>query len=289
MERFEQIAQNIFLLRVPFGPVWTGVTLVTGEENALIDSGPSALAVDEFVIPALTELGLKPGDIHWLLNTHSHGDHIGGHDRLCRLFSPQVAAFEKSVPKVENPVPYAIATRSRFPAYSPSAGKELKGVKVDRCLYDGETVGSLRLIYTPGHDDDCVCWYHLPTGTLITGDSLQANGTVCQGIGFYKDLTAYRDSLNRLLAVEAEAILCGHDYEGMDWYVPGRDQVRNALKECVTWTERYDTFLAKRRKAGCTDPVELAEELIDNLGCGRPGHLFMALYTVEQHLIERKE
>ena len=289
MEKFEQIAQDIFLLKVPFGQVWTGVTLIMGEEILMIDSGPSEADIDTYVIPALTELGLAPGDIQWLLNTHSHGDHIGGHHRLCQVFSPRVAAFEKAAPKVENPVPYAVQTRSRFPEHSPTASSTLQGVKVDRCLGDGEILGSLRLIHTPGHDDDCVCWYHLPTGTLITGDSLQANGTICQGIGFYKDLPAYRSSLRRLLQVGAEAILCGHDYEGLGWWIQGRNQVVDALNDCAAWVERYDGFLKQYRKAGVTDPVALAEALIDHLGCGRPQRLFMALYTVEQHLNGMKE
>ena len=94
MEKFEQIAQDIFLLKVPFGQVWTGVTLIMGEEILMIDSGPSEADMDTYVIPALAELGLAPGDIQWLLNTHSHADHIGGHHRLCQVFSPRVAAFE---------------------------------------------------------------------------------------------------------------------------------------------------------------------------------------------------
>lgn len=289
MVKFEQIAQDIFLLKVPFGPVWTGVTLVMGEETALIDSGPSEADVDAYVIPALAELGLKPGDIHWLLNTHSHGDHIGGHDRLCRVFSPKVAAFEKAAPKVANPMPYAIKTRSRFPGFSPVASGGLKGVTVDRVLRDGETVGQLQLIHTPGHDDDCVCWYHLPTGTLITGDSLQANGTICQGIGFYKDLEGYCGSLDRLQKLDAQSILCGHDYEGLGWLVCGREQVRKALEDCVSWVGRYDAFIRERRGAGVTDLAELAGALIDSLGCGRPEHLFMAMYTTDQHLNRIKE
>ena len=38
MERFTQIAENVYLLKVPFGPVWTGVVLLRGEKNILIDS-----------------------------------------------------------------------------------------------------------------------------------------------------------------------------------------------------------------------------------------------------------
>lgn len=289
MEKFEPIAQGVFLLKVPFGPVWTGVVLVMGEENYLIDSSATGEDVDKYVVPALTELGLGPEDIHWLLNTHSHGDHIGGHYRLCQLAHPRVAAFEASAPKVEDPVPYAIKTRTRFPEHSPAPQSQLQGVKVDKVLADGEILGRLQVIHTPGHDDDCVCWYDIPTKTLITGDSLQANGTICQGVGFYKDLKGYRSALLRLLEVDAENILCGHDYDGIGWQIHGKYQVKAALHKCLAYLEQYHSFLTKRFRAGETDPVKLAEELIDTLGCGRPERLFMALYTVEQHLNIGKE
>lgn len=97
---------------------------------------------------------------------------------------------------MENPVPYAIETRTKFPSHSPAPQSYLQGVPVDRILEDGEVIaGRLQVIHTPGHDDDCVCWYDIPTGTLITGDSLQGNGTPAQGIGFYKDLESHANSL----------------------------------------------------------------------------------------------
>jgi len=286
MVRFEQINDGIYLLKVPFGPVWTGVILVQGEENYLIDSSATAEDVDRYVIPALQELGIGPGDIHWLLNTHCHGDHIGGHHRFCQRMQPKVAAFVKAAPKIEDPVPYAIRIRTKFPAYSPAPQSQLKGVHVDLVLQDGQMLGDrLKLISTPGHDDDCICWYDTKTKTLITGDSLQANGTICQGIGFYQDLAGYRNGLLRLLQMDIETILCGHDYDGIGWLIHGNYQVRNALQKCLAYTEQYHAFIFRCFREGQRDPVTIAEQLIDTLGCGRPERLFMALYTVNQHLM----
>ena len=42
MEHFREVQDGIFLLKSPFPPVWSGVTLVRGEELCLIDSGASA-------------------------------------------------------------------------------------------------------------------------------------------------------------------------------------------------------------------------------------------------------
>lgn len=282
MEAFELIAKNVYLLKVPFGPVWTGVVLLRGEENILVDSSATGQDVDKYLLPALQELGLGIEDIGYLVNTHSHGDHIGGHARLRQLGAFQVVSYAGSKPKVEDPVPYAIATRTRFPANSPAPQSSLQGVKVDIALQDGNVLANrVQLIHTPGHDDDCVCWLDLPTGTLITGDSLQANGTICQGVGFYKSLPDYLYTLEKLEKTPIQNILCGHDYEGIGYWMEGEAQVKKALDYCWERVEAYDAFIRTRKDQ---EPVHIAVELISELGCGMPEHLFMSLYTVTEHL-----
>ena len=282
MESFECITKNVYLLKVPFGPVWTGVVLLRGEKNILIDSSATPQDVDRYILPALRELGMGIKDIHYLVNTHSHGDHIGGHARLRQLGTFQVVSFTGSKPKVEDPVPYAIATRTRFPANSPAPQCSLQGVQIDLVLQDGDMLANrLQLIHTPGHDDDCVCWLDIPTGTLITGDSLQANGTICQGVGFYKNLPDYLYTLDKLCALQLKNILCGHDYEGIGYWLKGETNVKKALDYCRERVSAYDDFIRSRKDE---EPVQIATELIHELGCGMPEHLFMALYTVTEHL-----
>lgn len=281
MEKFQKIAKDLYLLKVPFGPVWTGVVLLRGEKNTLIDSSAAGEDVEKYVIPALAELGLGVQDIHYLINTHSHGDHIGGNYRLRQMGDLQVAAFEGAAPKVEDPVPYAIATRTRFPAYSPAPQSFLQGVKVDITLKDGEVLADrLQVIHTPGHDDDCVCLLDLPTKTLITGDSLQGNGTICQGVGFYKSLPDYLYTLDKLEGMNIEHILCGHDYDGIGYV---SDEPQKVLSYCRSRVETYGTFVKEHKNKA---PAEIAQALIEKHGCGMPERLFMALYTVTEHLKE---
>ena len=51
---FGEILPGTYLLKVPFGPVWTGIVLVRGKKNILIDS--SHLEPEEYLLPALDEL-----------------------------------------------------------------------------------------------------------------------------------------------------------------------------------------------------------------------------------------
>ena len=69
MEHFREVQDGIFLLKSPFPPVWSGVTLVRGEELCLIDSGASADVADGVIRPALAELGLGLGDIDCIIRT----------------------------------------------------------------------------------------------------------------------------------------------------------------------------------------------------------------------------
>ena len=283
---FEPIVGNLKLLRVPFGTSWTGVVLVDDEKKILIDSGALASDVDDVLIPALRELGYTLGDIDYLVNTHSHGDHIGGYARV-RELAPAitVVAAKTDAQNVENPAALAIRTRGKYPSVSPTPQSYLKGVRVDRILGDGEELdGILTLIETPGHDGGCVCWYDNKTKTAITGDSLQGNGTDAQGIGFYQDLDVYRNSVRKLLDSDVDNLLCGHDYDKLGYLICGKAAVTKALEQCLTLTELYQSFVDAELVAGNTDPASIAAKLIAEHGCGVPNYLFMSVYTVCEHI-----
>jgi 4-diphosphocytidyl-2-C-methyl-D-erythritol kinase len=61
MLHFEELYPDIYLLKVPFSGLWTGVMLIKGEENCLIDSGAKDTDVDQHILPALAELGGQIG------------------------------------------------------------------------------------------------------------------------------------------------------------------------------------------------------------------------------------
>jgi len=56
---------------------------------------------------------------------------------------------------------------------------------------------------------------------------------------------------------------------------------RMALAYCRERVEAYDCFICGRKEQ---EPAQIATALINELGCGTPEHLFMALYTVTEHL-----
>ena len=283
---FEAILPGTYLLKVPFGPVWTGIALVRGEKNILIDS--SHLEPETYLLPALDELGMKIDDIDWLLNTHVHGDHIGGHHALVTRYGLKTATLASAADALRDPVKVAIRVRTRFPRNSPPPQSYLKGVEPDRLLKEGELLeGRFRALATPGHDDDCLVWIDTMTGTAFTGDSIQANGTICQGVAFYRDLAADRQTLAKLSVEPLDNIVCGHDYDGIGGVVTGRGAVADALRFCAERVKVYGVRIAAYVKEGVPvedEPVSLAERLIHDEGCGMPEKLFLALHTVSEHL-----
>ena len=283
---FEEVLPDTYLLKVPFGPVWTGIVLVKGEKNILIDS--SHLEPESYLIPALDKLGMKLSDIDWLLNTHVHGDHIGGHHSLVTKYGLKTATLDTSADALRDPVKVAVRVRTRFPKNSPAPQSYLKGVEPDAVLKEGELLeGRFYALATPGHDDDCLTWVDTRTGTAFTGDSIQANGTPTQGVGFYRDKNAYLESLRKLSAAKLENIVCGHDYDGIGVVVRGKEEVSAALEFCIGRVELYDSRIREYVASGMSvedEPVAMALKLIGEVGCGMPDQLFLALHTVSEHL-----
>lgn len=285
---FEEVLPGTYLLKVPFGPVWTGIALVRGAKNFLIDS--SHLDPERYLVPALADLGMKPSDIDWLLCTHVHGDHIGGHRALHEKYGVKVATLDSAADALRDPVKVAVRVRTRFPENSPPPQSYLKGVEPDRVLREGELLeGRFRAIAAPGHDDDCLVWIDNDTGVAFTGDSLQANGTVCQGIAFYRDLAAYRRTLEKIAGEPICTLVCGHDYDGIGSVVRGSDAVAAAIRYSADRVRLYGERIAAYVKEGVPvekEPVSLAKKLIGEVGCGMPEKLFLALHTVSEHLRE---
>lgn len=283
---FEEVLPDTYLLKVPFGPVWTGIVLVKGEKNILIDS--SHLEPEKYLIPALQMLGMKISDIDWLLNTHVHGDHIGGHYSLVTKYGLKTATLRSSADALRDPVKVAVRVRTRFPKNSPAPQSYLKGVEPDLVLDEKELLeGRFYALATPGHDDDCLTWVDSLTGTAFTGDSLQANGTPTQGVGFYRSLPDYLGTLEKLSGAGLKNIVCAHEYDGIGCVVKGAEAVSAALKYSAERVELYDRKIKEYVASGVPvedEPVSLALKLIGEVGCGMPEALFLALHTVSEHL-----
>ncbi|MCL6590019.1 MAG: MBL fold metallo-hydrolase [Firmicutes bacterium] len=170
--------------------------LWSGKEAGIIDPGGPAQELVEFVLRR--ELNL-----HWIINTHGHADHIFGNKMLRDQFKIPVFIHENDRPMLASP----LLNFSRF------FGIEFSSPDAEKTISDGEIIElgteKITVIATPGHTQGGISLY--TPGIVFTGDTLFREGigrTDLPG-GNYKQLLDMIYS--RLLTLPPETlVLPGH-------------------------------------------------------------------------------
>ncbi|MCE5338785.1 MAG: MBL fold metallo-hydrolase [Methanomicrobiaceae archaeon] len=158
--------------------------------NVLVDAGVLPMAVEPYA-----------GTIETIVITHAHYDHIAHVREIARICGDAaVCIHEADAPGLMDD------TRSlamHFGARSP-------GVVPDTTLCDGDHLGSLRVIHTPGHTPGGICLYDAETRVLFSGDTVFTGGS----FGRYDfpggDRSALAASIERLSALEVVGLYPGH-------------------------------------------------------------------------------
>jgi glyoxylase-like metal-dependent hydrolase (beta-lactamase superfamily II) len=163
----------------------TNTYLVGARQPILIDTGAGVPGY----VPLLTGFleGERLEDVHQVLLTHRHVDHIGGVPDVRRTF-PRVPVAKLVRNDTALPV-----TMQRL-----DDGMMIRG--------DGVT---LHAIYTPGHASDHLCYYLEEERALFTGDLILGGSTtvIPPDDG---DLADYLASLRRVLALDVQRIYPAH-------------------------------------------------------------------------------
>lgn len=170
----------------PFtGPGTNTFLIGTGRRPLLLDTGHG---VPEY-LPAL-ERGLREArgarELQAIVLTHGHPDHGGGVDGVRERFGP--------LPVVKKPSP------------------EYDGGRAVQAVDQGGEIGTdgatLRVLWTPGHSADHLCFYLEEEKALFTGDVVLGAGTTV--IPPDGDLGDYLDSLRRILELDLAVIYPAH-------------------------------------------------------------------------------
>jgi len=194
----------------------TNTYLIGKEEITVLDPGP---AMDSH-IDAITS---AEGKIKQIVVTHTHPDH-----------SPGVRLLQE---------------RLHVPAYGmlteTSKGQD-RSFKPDKILKDGdmfeETEFTLKVVHTPGHASNHLCYILEEEEFIFTGDHIMNGSTVVIGPPD-GNMKQYLDSLEKLKQFKLSKIAPGHGevldspYEVAEWIINHRlqreEKVATALKEAT--------------------------------------------------------
>ncbi len=185
---FKQLAPGIRRVLAPNPGMMTGPgtnTYLVGERSvAVIDPGPFIPEHQSRIRRA------APGPILKILVTHTHRDH-----------SPGAA-------------PLAAATGAKLLGpLAPARGPQDRSFQPDQLVGDGDRITvddiSLRVVATPGHASNHLCYLHEQAQCLFTGDHIMQGSTVViappDG-----DMRQYLSSLERLRTLSITQLAPGH-------------------------------------------------------------------------------
>lgn len=183
------------------------------------------------VTRALAALGRDVRDLRRIVLTHAHRSHIRGAADLRRMSGARVYAhpFEGATIAGERPcAPTGLWPRRPYRVYHLQAGltvgtyAERAGLRldifsappcdVDVDIAEGDTIGSLHAVHTPGHTDGSMSFYWPAERALFTGDVLVTWPWLAAGWpGLTTDISRNRASLSKLATVgDVEWIGTGH-------------------------------------------------------------------------------
>jgi glyoxylase-like metal-dependent hydrolase (beta-lactamase superfamily II) len=161
-------------------------TTAGGETNAYLVDGPDgSTLVDPAARTDALDAAVAERTVGHVVVTHTHPDHVGA-----------VAGYAVETGAT------VWARRGREKRFEAAAG-----VAPDRTFAEGERVGGLTVLDTPGHAPDHVV-FEAPDG-ILAGDLVRASGSVAvshpEG-----DMRAYLVALRRLLARDPPRLYPGH-------------------------------------------------------------------------------
>jgi len=157
--------------------------------TVLVDAGLLPMAIREY----------KDG-IDTIVLTHCHFDHIAHVKEIAHMCKAKVAIHREDAAGL---LDESRSLSMHFCARSP-------GMIPDIILNEGDTIGGLQVIHTPGHTPGSICLYSAPDKVLISGDTVFTDGA----FGRYDfpggSRQALAHSLDRLGELDVEGLYPGH-------------------------------------------------------------------------------
>jgi len=204
---------TLIFKQIAVGPMQNFSYIIGDEQTKLAAIVDPAWEVD-LLLEKCADLALK---VAYVINTHSHPDHVEGNDRVVQRTGAKVVMHEKSRLRRDIPVK------------------------------DGDVleVGALKvkIIYTPGHCPDSICL--LVDGKLLTGDTLFVGECGRTDLAGSSPSDMYESLFHKILLLQDSIeVYPGHDYGRTPSSTVGYERENNYVLKPRT-REEFLKFMAQ--------------------------------------------
>jgi glyoxylase-like metal-dependent hydrolase (beta-lactamase superfamily II) len=224
----DALGDGLFQIRLPMrgNPLrWVNGYVVEEPDGlTLVDCGWKADDVLAALHEGLAAFGFALGDVRRVLITHAHFDHYGLAGTLRRAGVPDVMLHALDWERVQEVIGRWQDADARDNAYlvrngyvpgetSEGPGSRAELTEPTRYLDDGDRVGRLTALWTPGHAPGHLCFADARSGKLLTGDHIL--DPITPHVGVWRDrsgdpLGDYVASLDKVAHIAASGALPAH-------------------------------------------------------------------------------
>lgn len=175
-----KLTDGVHSLRQDEGGHVHAFLLDTGDGLTLIDS---LFDTDgKLVLAEIAAMGRQPSDLKRIIHSHAHRSHIGSTAALKNVSQAAIYSHEWEAGIVDG------SRKAKRVSIWPKPPKEVYKLqvglalglgrhppcKVDQTLKEGDSVGPLQVIATPGHTPGCLTFYWPEKKALFVGDIISS-------------------------------------------------------------------------------------------------------------------
>jgi glyoxylase-like metal-dependent hydrolase (beta-lactamase superfamily II) len=221
-----------------------GAYLFSGEKNAIVDVGPTAAIPN--LLSALTEAGISPKEIDYIVLTHIHIDHAGGVGTVIKeLSNAKVLAHSRARSHLIDPTMLwkgSLKTLGDLALkYGPieAIPENRIVVATDQMKLDLGHGLALEIHLTPGHAAHHLSIFDRASGVLIAGE---AAGVCIDGMVRLATPPPFRlqetlSSVDKLIALEPQRLCYGH----FGCYDNGLERLKLYKEKLLAWYETVNS------------------------------------------------